>query len=205
MRKKILGIASSERLNSDSTGVLKEVLEKLNVYEDVKLIELKDYRETIGCVGCLECYENSMCCKSVNQNLLLSIVESDILILSSPIYYGNINGLMKMFVEACYSLKAEQTKQKRIYFISTSTQEDQTALAVSSLLPWVVKSGMVFMGSMSMDQLNLSCRAVMIDRFIEQITEQNKQQFNADFEFTDIQILNQTYSILSKYEIVQIV
>ncbi|MBF0300244.1 MAG: flavodoxin family protein [Oligoflexia bacterium] len=102
---KILSIQGSPRKNGNSATLSKYFLEsaasvgaKINT---VILNELK-YR---GCQGCMACKTKLDKCvlKDELENVLQNVYSADVLLLSSPVYYGDVTSQMKAFIDRTYS------------------------------------------------------------------------------------------------------
>ena len=64
-----------------------------------ELINLYDYN--IGyCIGCWNCAKTGKCFQNDDFELIYNkMKESDIIIIGSPVYWGNISGIMKNFID----------------------------------------------------------------------------------------------------------
>ncbi|MFX1313911.1 MAG: NAD(P)H-dependent oxidoreductase, partial [Promethearchaeota archaeon] len=66
---------------------------------DTELINLYDYNIE-DCIGCWSCSELGKCFKNDDfEHLFEKVKEADIIILGSPVYWGNISGIMKTFFD----------------------------------------------------------------------------------------------------------
>ncbi len=193
-------MTSSERKESKSREILDALLTELGRTVTVSMLELSQMSKSVGCTGCFYCHENKECYKLGNRTICNSILESDVIILSSPIYYGNVNGLMKLFLDSGYAMNAAKLKGKKVYFIGASTQENQAALAISTLLPWVVKTDMIFLGALQISQNDHPVEKNKVEQFVKQILDQIEAHFETSMVFEHISVLGETYSMLAKYD-----
>ncbi|NOQ37962.1 hypothetical protein GQ472_03660 [archaeon] len=110
MTKYLLISGSPRKGNTDF--VLSKVYESLN--EKKELIFLRDLNFS-HCKGCLTCYSTGACViKDDMEQLFSSLLSADMIIIGSPLYYGNVSGLMKQFIDRtipAYESKSLKDKQ----------------------------------------------------------------------------------------------
>ena len=100
---KIIGINGSPRKNCNTATMLKSALDGASRQgAETKLVHLYDYRFQ-GCISCFACKKadgHGVCAMKDEVTPLLRELETvDALILGSPIYVGNITGVMRCFLE----------------------------------------------------------------------------------------------------------
>ena len=102
---KLLAICGSARENGNTAILLQKAIEGAkSAGVETELVNLFDleYRGCIGCCTCkLKSNKNIGHC-AVNDGLkplLENIEKSDILVLGSPVYYGNLSGQMRSFTD----------------------------------------------------------------------------------------------------------
>lgn len=102
---KAIAINGSPRKNWNTANLLKKSLEgAASIGAETELIHLYDL-DFKGCSSCFACKKiesdlNGYCVMKDNlTDVLKTILSSDILIMGSPIYLGNITGEMKSFME----------------------------------------------------------------------------------------------------------
>lgn len=102
---KVIAINGSPRKDWNTATLLKKSLEgAASAGADTKLIHLYNLNFK-GCCSCFACKRKANklngCCvmKDDLKDVLQEIVASDVLLLGSPIYLGNITGEMKSFLE----------------------------------------------------------------------------------------------------------
>lgn len=96
---KITGISGSPR-EGNSLWLLQKFLE---VVEDegheVHLVKLKDMNLNF-CDGCLICEEIRSCNQKDDMEIIYNILkDSDVIVLATPVYFNNITGLLKNFID----------------------------------------------------------------------------------------------------------
>lgn len=104
---KVLIIASSWRKNSNSTGLAKQVAKGAkSIKHDVHFMDVS--RLNIGpCRGCEGCHQpKSKGCvvKDDMQALYPRFNEADVVIFASPIYWFNLGGQIKQFIDRLYAV-----------------------------------------------------------------------------------------------------
>ncbi len=96
------------------------VLSKINenIKGDKELIFLKD-KKIKHCIGCLSCHEKPECILNDDMTEIRNkMLDSDIIIIGTPNYFGNISGLLKDFVDRTHPFyKAELLKNKKLILI----------------------------------------------------------------------------------------
>lgn len=129
--KNVVIISSSMRKgNSDKLCdyFQKGVIESRNKVERINLrdIELK------FCLACRDCYNFGNCTQNDDMNKIYPIIKAaDVLVLATPIYYGEMSGQLKVFLDRLYPLFTSIGK-KDIYLIA-SCYENDTSFIDSSL------------------------------------------------------------------------
>ena len=126
----VLGIFGSPRRGGNTDLLLEETLKGAAAEgAGVEEIRLCDFRIT-PCRECLSCFNDGACVIPDDmQGIYPRLLEADIVILASPIFFYGITGLSKVMVDRCQALWARKyklhdpalkTKRKRRgFFIST--------------------------------------------------------------------------------------
>lgn len=114
--KKVLLLSESNR-NGYSNKILSLINDKISSAE---LIKLKNY-DIKFCTGCLWCDSNKACIiKDDLQIVIDKILESDLVVIAIPNYFGNMSGFFKNFIDRLhYMYKKEIIDNKKIIFIYT--------------------------------------------------------------------------------------
>jgi multimeric flavodoxin WrbA len=100
----IAAFIGSPRKKGNTDSLIQEILgSAAGKGADTKVIYLNDL-QIRGCQACMQCKQTSVRC-AVNddmQELYPLIESSDAVVLGSPIYIGNVTGLMKTFIDRWY-------------------------------------------------------------------------------------------------------
>ncbi len=130
MAKKVLVISSSPvyKGNSDTLcdSFVKGAIETGNEVEKVSLRDKK-----IGyCTGCGFCSSNDYIGCSIKDDmpqLLTKMIESDVIVFATPVYFYTMCGQMKTFIDRCCA-KYTKINNKEFYFILTAADTNADAL-----------------------------------------------------------------------------
>jgi multimeric flavodoxin WrbA len=98
--KKVLGVVGSPRKEGNTHILVSKILEGAkDAGAGTELILLNDLRIQ-ECDGCHVCWEEQPCCKHDDMNdLYPKIIESDVIVLGTPVYWYGPTALMKGFVD----------------------------------------------------------------------------------------------------------
>lgn len=103
--KKVIAINASPRKNSNTATLLNKALDGAATNgANIELVHLIDLNYK-GCVSCFACHRKETKCKgscALNDELtpiLKKVMDSDVLILGSPIYLGDVTSMMRGFLE----------------------------------------------------------------------------------------------------------
>lgn len=139
MSKNIL-IISSSMSGTKNTKKLCEQFEKgaKESLNNVDLLELKG-KKINYCLGCNTCQRNGGICvyKYDVTEILEKMINADVIVLASPIYFYSISGQMKTLIDRCYA-KYNLLENKEFYFILTcavpydESYKDNLDITVSS-------------------------------------------------------------------------
>jgi multimeric flavodoxin WrbA len=111
-KQKAIGIIGSPRKNGNTAILTNKLLELLKNSFKIEKIFLKDYNIN-PCKECYYCTENEECSiKDDMQILYPKLKETQVIILSSPIFMGGITSYMKTFMERTWHLRKGQLKGK---------------------------------------------------------------------------------------------
>lgn len=103
---KVLAIIGSPRKNGNTAAMVNAVCKGATLAgHETKIIYLID-QSIQGCIACDACKTGSVKYCAINddmQQLYRSIIEADCLVIGSPIYMGQITGLMKNFFDRLYA------------------------------------------------------------------------------------------------------
>ena len=104
----VLSIFGGPRKKGNTATVLAWVENELNhLGHHIERIDLPK-KKVHGCVGCLKCKHNieepGCIQKDDGGHLIEKIVESDVVIFSSPLYYWGFSAFMKALIDRCHCL-----------------------------------------------------------------------------------------------------
>ena len=135
MTKNVLVLSGSPRIQGNSDILCDEFIkgakEKNHKIEKVYINKLKiDW-----CQACYACKKTGKCCKNDDMAAILEkIINADVIVLSTPVYFYSMSGQMKTFIDRTLPLYYKEISAKYFYFIVTAA-EDKHAIerAVESL------------------------------------------------------------------------
>ena len=102
---KILSIQGSPRLNGNSAAIAARFCDTAKHYvSDIEYFVLNEMRYQ-GCQGCMACKTKHERCvlKDDLTDVLQHVEKADVLVLSSPVYWGDLSSQMKGFIDRMYS------------------------------------------------------------------------------------------------------
>ena len=127
---KILAILGSARKGGNTHTLIKEALKGAGAAKGTKVYDLSrmDIHGCMGCLGCRVDGSDGCILKDEMQVLYKAIKDADAIILGSPIYYGEVTGQMKTFMDRWYALRDHNrnlrlAEGKKALFILTQGAE----------------------------------------------------------------------------------
>lgn len=122
MTKYLLISGSPRKGNTDF--VLSKIYDNLNGKKELIFLRNLNFSH---CKGCLTCYSSGTCViKDDMEQLFTNLLSADIIIIGSPLYYGNVSGLMKQFIDRTVpAYKSESLKGKQLISIMVGGCEIQ--------------------------------------------------------------------------------
>jgi multimeric flavodoxin WrbA len=102
---KIVNILGSPRVNGNSATIAKQFCETAEKHGDVVTTYVLNEIDFQGCQGCFLCKTKLDRC-AVKDDLtavLDSIRDADVVVLSSPVYYWDVSGQVKCFLDRTFS------------------------------------------------------------------------------------------------------
>jgi len=140
MGKRVIAINSSKR-KKNTYGILKELKEKFKEQDiDLDILNLFEYNIT-PCVGCESCVRFDKCGLKDDTEKLMEIFKAyDGVILSSPVYMGNVSGMMKLFIDrtAKWFHRPELVGKPTMYVVTTAASgiKDTTKYLKGVSIQW---------------------------------------------------------------------
>ncbi len=138
--KKVLIISSSLR-NGSNSEILAHEAEKgaIAAGKEVEFINLKG-KEIKFCIGCLSCQQTHKCVlKDDMVDLISKVQNADVIIFATPIYYYEMSGQLKTFLDRCNPLYPQENKFKDVYLITSAYDSSEKAAdrAINGLKGWI--------------------------------------------------------------------
>ncbi|MCR4666217.1 MAG: flavodoxin family protein [Desulfovibrio sp.] len=139
MPRKVLIVTSSLRKKSNSERMAEEAARGAkDAGNTVEVISLKD-KEIHFCRGCLACQKSGKCVIRDDMDTMTGkIRDADVLIFATPIYYYELSGQLKTFLDRCNPLYPQEYAFRDVYLLSASAEEGEKVAekAVSGLKGW---------------------------------------------------------------------
>lgn len=140
MSKQILIISTSPRENGNSETLANQFAQGAKeVGHNVEKIVL--YNKSIGfCKGCLACQKNKGCViKDDVQDILEKLLDADVVVFATPIYFYEMSGQMKTLLDRTNPLFPVQYKFRDIYLLATAADHDENSMdgAIYGLQGWI--------------------------------------------------------------------
>ena len=129
MKKNVLIIAASPRKNGNSDLLCDQFLKgALDAGHQAEKIRLNE-REINYCTGCGICNETHQCIQKDDMAPLLEkMVQADVIVLATPVYFYSMDGQLKTFIDRTVPRYTE-IKNKEFYFILTAADTQKKNLA----------------------------------------------------------------------------
>lgn len=108
---KVIAICGSPRRNGNTEIMLKETLkgaQKEGVKTDLIQLSGKNIKYCLGCDGC----KYPCRIRDDMDKIYKKMIGADIIIIGSPVYYCNVSGLLKNFMDRCTCLTHPELKLK---------------------------------------------------------------------------------------------
>jgi multimeric flavodoxin WrbA len=111
--KKILGIIGSPRKKGNTDILVSKILEGAKTQgAEIESIYLGDL-DIQECDGCHVCWKRKPCCKHDDMNPLYSkIIDSDVIIFGSPVYWYGPTALMKSVIDRFVYFNCPENRKK---------------------------------------------------------------------------------------------
>lgn len=133
---KIVAVLGSSRPKSNSSAIARTILEKAKASgADIQEFQLKKLKYS-GCIGCETCKTKLDHCvlKDDLAEVLQAMRSADVVVLSSPNYFGEVSGQFKAFFDRTYSFlnpdfSSRVESGKTSIFIFAQGQQDLSLYA----------------------------------------------------------------------------
>ena len=175
--KKILLINSSNRKKNTYNLLLSiENILKNKGYE-TELIGLHDYKINF-CKGCEVCILKSNCSiKDDSDEIMQKIIESDGLIIGTPVYLNNMSGILKTFIDRTCSWFHRSKVAQKPTLILANTQGSGIKNTLNSIEEVMIQWGVCFAGTISRNgrSFNKPIEEKELEKFIKLINSDGKR------------------------------
>ena len=130
MSKKVLIISSSPVKDGNSDTLCRKFAEGTTESgNQTEKIDLRDLKINY-CRGCGYCSTTDYngCCQKDDMALILDkLLDADVIVFGTPVYFYAMCGQMKTFIDRCCA-KYTKIKGKEFYFLITAAEEDKKML-----------------------------------------------------------------------------
>ena len=135
MSKKVLIISASPRKGGNSDVLCDQfLLGAKEAGHEVEKVFLRD-KKINYCMGCGVCNNTHVCVqKDDMKDLLDKMVNADVIVLSTPVYFYTMDAQLKTFIDRCVPRYTEMTN-KEVYFIvaAADTEKDNLRPTIEGL------------------------------------------------------------------------
>lgn len=140
MNKKIIVVSSTLRKGGNSDRLADEFAKgATDAGNSVERINIRDI-DLKFCIGCLSCVNTRKCVLHDGMNELYDRIQNaDILVFATPIYYYEMAGQLKTFLDRLNPLFTRENKFKSVYLLASAAEDEETAMdrAVIGLQGWI--------------------------------------------------------------------
>ncbi len=128
----VLIINASPRKKGITSTLLEEATAAMNPAYRIETVRIQDL-QIRPCIGCLKCRPDKPCVLPKDDAHILAekIKEADLLIIGSPVYWGNMPGTLKLFFDRNVSL-FEYCEAKPIKYIPRPQLKGKKAILIVS-------------------------------------------------------------------------
>ena len=127
MSKKILILSGSPRKDGNSERLCKQFMAGAEAAgHTVEMVSLRE-KKVAYCVACYACRKLKKCVQKDDANeIIQKMIDADVLVLSSPVYFYSIAAQLKALIDRCVSRYTE-IRNKEFYYIVTAAENSITA------------------------------------------------------------------------------
>ena len=140
MAKNVLIISTSLRNNSNSEKLAEAFAEGAKASgNEVEMVSLKN-KSIAFCKGCFACQKVGRCVINDDANAITEkILEADVVVWATPIYYYEMSGQMKTMIDRANSLFPRDYKFRDVYLLSAAAEDEPYVDegAVKGLQGWI--------------------------------------------------------------------
>ena len=140
MSKKVIVLSTSLRTNSNSELLAKSFVEGAKeAGNEVEYTSLKN-KDICFCIGCLACQTIGHCViKDDVADIMNSVLEADVVVWATPIYYYEMSGQMKTLIDRLNPMYSKDYKFRDIYLLATAAEEGDEVFekVITGLNGWI--------------------------------------------------------------------
>ena len=140
MAKKVLIISSSLRTGSNSEILARETERGArDAGYNVEFLSLKE-KDLRFCKGCLACQKTGKCViRDDMDDMIEKVQNAEILVFVTPIYYYELSGQLKTFLDRCNPLFPREYAFRDVYLMTTSAEDGDEVwqTAANGLKGWI--------------------------------------------------------------------
>lgn len=121
---KVLGVVGSPRKDGNCDVLVKEFLDAADA--DTEYIFL-NHKKLFGCNACMACENGDCVIDDDGNDIIKSLLDADVLVFATPIYYGQMSAQAKAFVDRFYQISRNENKSlegKKVVTIFTQAQPE---------------------------------------------------------------------------------
>lgn len=124
MSKKVIVLSTSLRSSSNSELLAKSFVEGAKESgNEVEYISLKN-KDIRFCIGCLTCQKTGHCViKDDVAGIMDSVINADVVVWASPIYYYEMSGQMKTLIDRLNPMYSKDYRFRDVYLLATAAEE----------------------------------------------------------------------------------
>ena len=158
MSKNVLIIQTSLRENSNSDALAMKFADGAkDAGNNVEIVSLKNKKISF-CTGCFACQSTGKCVINDDANEITEkMLNADVIVWSTPIYYYEMSGQMKTMIDRANSLYSSDYKFRNVYLLSVAADDEDNSdkRAISGIQGWIdcfenaEFSGSVFAGGVN--------------------------------------------------------
>ena len=140
MSKKVFIVSTTPRKGGNSEILADEFARGAKkAGHNVTKINIRDLNLKF-CIGCLYCQSHDKCVHNDEMNGLYSEVQNaDVLVFATPIYYYEMSGQLKTFLDRLNPLYPRENKFKDVYLLATAADSADSAMdgAIKGVQGWI--------------------------------------------------------------------
>ena len=140
MSKKIFIVSSTPRKNGNSDILAEEFARGAReAGHSVEKICLREI-ELKFCTGCMYCHTRGTCViKDGVETLRPRIADSDVLVFATPVYYYEMSGQLKTFLDRMNPLYGRDNRFREVYLLASAADTEASAMdgAAKGVQGWI--------------------------------------------------------------------